>query len=356
MKKVIFICILMLMISILLAGCGNEENVSEKEITATYEKLNVDLELSEGENLTYCYCTDEQMVFSIGERTGAQAGPLVNTKYLILYNYKEGNIEKKFDINSDAYVYNAVPYLDGILFSTYENSSESDTLWEVQYISDNETVTIDRGNCESYEKMPAIAYLGENPIYVYEDIEEEYQCGVKMVENMNATSLIKESRFRLLDAEIHSNGSQYAFMADKTQDYSTYIIGDKDGIIREYELKDKLLNYSINKDFAICSLQNSDTDIKLLAINLKDGSDVYADAGRALYRMKGSGDTCLTVDSGFTMFAVNTGKTISKTQIELPEELENKKPSVMYYPLSEGRYAVKFDEDLFYIMKISYKS
>ena len=41
-----------------------------------------------------------------------------------IYDYSSGEITKEYPIDSEAYIYNAMPYNDGILFSTYGKLEE----------------------------------------------------------------------------------------------------------------------------------------------------------------------------------------------------------------------------------------
>ncbi|MEG1470785.1 MAG: hypothetical protein RSC31_09095, partial [Anaerovoracaceae bacterium] len=351
-------------ISLLMLGgmcsCGvAEEDISSKEPEVVYEQLKVDISQKKNEEISLCYCTPTEMVFSVGVRNGAMDGPLVNTERLVLYDYQKNNIAMQFQMNTDAYIYNAMPYKDGILYSTYGETGGMSTSWKVMFINSKGTKTIDKGYARQYDGMPCFGEINGKPIYVYEDIDgESYQCGVNIINDFVAVAIFTDENYSLCGSGIlPTNGTEYMLMMSKEKDdYATVVVGNEKGIIGRYPLKEKLAAYNINESYAICSTVKSQDEFSLLTIDLKEAKESNTDAGRPLFRITGGkGKSFVSVDSSFNMFAINAGKKTSKTTIEMPIEIYKGSQAVAYYPIEESKYVVSFDNKSYYRMTVIYK-
>lgn len=360
MKKIIFASICLVLVLYLL-GCQEKgtDNSSKAPVIA-YEKLNVDIDLLEAESPTCCYTDESQMIFSVGVRNGAQDGPLVNTTRLVIYDYSSGKITKEYLIDSEAYIYNAMPYGDGILFSTYGNLDEKKTLWKVQHISEKGIETIDRGYARSYDLIPNFGINKEGIIYCYEDIDEgEYTFGVKAVNGLNSDIVFsEESDYRLVNpGRFPCNNNNYMLMVGKLKDdYATMVIGDQSGITGKYPLKEKLSSYGINDNMAICSSVKTQDEYSLHTVNLKIREEDHTNSGRPLFRIEGSGDSFVSVDSKFNLFVINNSEEVTKVEFDPPGEIGKGYFSfVLFYPISNGNYIALFDNEHYYKMKVSYR-
>ncbi|MGF6376970.1 hypothetical protein M2140_002049 [Clostridiales Family XIII bacterium PM5-7] len=362
MKKGTFL-IIILVIILSLYGCNPTSTPStegEKKAEASYEEVTVDLGLQESESATCCYCTDSKMVFSVGKRNDAKTGPLVNTEYLMLYDYMDNGKTEKYSMKTEAYIYNAIPYKEGILYATYDGAYTDKTPWSVNYIDKNGIKELDSGTARNYENIPHFAMIEDVPVYVFEDFDKNsYRAGTKKVLDMKVESIFENADDEQLctSGVLPSNGKQYMIMVGSEEDeYATAVIGDENGIVKTHTLKEKLISYGINKDYAVCSTALNDNTFSMVAIDLADGTTSYTDAGRALYRITGGeGDSMVSVDYTFDMFSINTGEKSTKNKLNFPDGITKEEATIIYYPTSASSYIVSMDNNKYYKMTIIQK-
>lgn len=362
MKRGIYL-FLILLITMGLYGCNQTDSpdtLEEKQAQASYEEIKVDLDLLEGESETCCYCTDSKMVFSVGKRNGAKTGPLVNTEYLILYDYVDNSKTEKYTLKTDAYIYNAVPYQEGILYATYDQADGDKTSWKVNYIDKNGIKELDSGISRNYENVPHFAMINDFPVYVFEDVDQNgYRAGAKKVLDLNVESIFEDNDEKQLCTSgiLPSNGTQYMVMMGKEdEDFATMVIGDEHGIVQQHTLNEKLISYSINKNYAICSTAQNDNTFSIVSLNLVEGTVSNTDAGRALYRITGGeGDSMVSVDYTFDLFAINAGEKSTKNKLTFPAGITKEEATIIFYPTSASDYVVSMDQNKYYKMNIEYK-
>lgn len=366
MKKFLY-TLLALCIVFGLCGCAlskdkkdvKNENVkthSEKPLTVSYEKIDFEAKLGAGESMTCCSCSNSKMVFSVGKRNGKPEGPLVDTIYLMLYDYVNNKTPEKFVLNTNSYIYNAIPYKDGIIYSTYcIFPNEEKSKWEVNYIDKDGIKKLDEGISRTYDNMPRFAKLKHNIIYLYEDIKNgDYECGVRILSEQKIKTILTKADCKIIPGPFSSNGNQYMIMMRKDNDkYATVVVGDEKGILSETLLKHKLASYGINKDYVVCSTVIDDNHFSLLSIVLKSGTKYYTDFGIPLFRITGGmGSSMVSVDNNFKMYAIIPGDKSMKKEIPWPEGKQNG-ASIYYDPISPSKYIMSFDDE-YYIMKIQY--
>lgn len=152
-------------------------------------------------------------------------------------------------------------------------------------------------------------------------------------------------------------GHNYMLMVGKLKDdYETMVIGDQSGITGKYPLKEKLSSYGINDNMAICSSVKTQDEYSLHTVNLKTREEDHTNSGRPLFRIEGSGDSFVSVDSKFNLFVINNSEEVTKVEFDPPGEIGKGYFSfVLFYPISNGNYIALFDNEHYYKMKVSYR-
>ena len=285
-------------------------------------------------------------LFFLLEKNGHATGPLVNTERLLVVS--EDDVQE-IPMKIDPYIYNAVPFKNGVLYASYEYGDSGKCEWSVNYAEKGHTDLIDRGQCESYGNMPSIVYIGDIPYYQFtEKTSQGIWEGIKRVVDGEPELVFSYECSAMQEPLLVSNGTEYCYlMADGN--HPTYIIGDESGILYKNTIRKKMVDFGINDHTVVCSLAedvNGEAEYEMLAIDLDTGEEKYSDANQPYYRICGSGDAFLCVDWQFGLYLINKeGDSIQPEAAEYPESPDLNKRSVFFYSQQEGRLLAKFYED-----------
>lgn len=353
MNKKVFVATILA--AILLTGCAGNDSQQPSQLKSgeikevdSYEPLEIDLSLNEEESSTFCYADKTQMIFSVGRRNGRETGPLVDTEYVLKYNYQDREITGKYEWNRKSYIANAVPYSDGVLYSTYTAVDDDAVQWEVGYKDAQGTEIIDGGYCSDFENVPAFSIINGMPVYLFEDIGEKSNiCGVRAIEDsLETKDYIENKEWRLMQTTLDSNGSQYCFLV-KSEETPYLIVGDESGTIFEHEIDGSINAFDINQSKALLALQDQEGQCRLQTIDLNSKKVETLTTENEMYRLKGSfGDQCVCVDWEFKLYQIDIAdKTIC--ELELPSQFAgvSPNPTTFYLPISESKYIIMFETD-----------
>ncbi|MGN0732899.1 MAG: hypothetical protein ACI4LC_01850 [Emergencia sp.] len=323
--------IILISMSLFLWGCKSEES----------QNLEVDLDLAEKEYSTCCYANEKEIVFSIGERTGALIGPLVNTTKLIVYDIEMKKIVQNYDLCIEEYVYYAVPYENGIVYSLYQAREDDETYqWYIKYVSKKGEKLLDQGTCSTYDRMPMLGILDGVPVYLYENIADG-SYGVKKIENFQVDLLEEFYEGSLLSTEIHIADDQYCFMVEDDNQLNC-CFGNLTGILDEVEFEGQLISYGLNKEHIFISVATEEDTYCLYCIDTKNASIETFFMDQPLYRLTGSGQSMLCVDYQFNVYSVTIGQDVTLTEKFIKENDASGNASVFFFSVGEDNYIIAF--------------
>ncbi|MFR1722726.1 hypothetical protein [Emergencia timonensis] len=357
MRKILTIFILII-VSFGLFGCFsnrsdkgdcqfNHSLMEEGVLSVNYELLNPNLKLNDNESGFVCYVDKEVIVFSVGKRNKLDVGPLVDTEYLAVYNFKKKQVVRYFYTMTESFICDVIPYHNGILYSTYKRSRIEKQIfeWEVVYINSQGKKLLDEGQCTSYEMIPSFTLINSKPVYLLENISNgKYICCIKRITNMRLSTIFISKTYKLLETTIDGNGKQYCFLAVE-DNQPMLIIGDEKEILIEYKIQGKINSFDINKKYALISLQEDSLQQSLHTLDLKSKKELKYNFEEGLYRLTGgTGEDCLCVDWEFTPYQINLEKQCI-FKLKKPKKYENESQSISFYPISNLRYVISLDID-----------
>ena len=292
----------LLILMLILGGCGNGSGqasegqadsgsgadsqplkVSDESIQADYEKINVPEDLTaEGSRL--CYAGENSLVFATGKRNGASTGPLLDTEKLVIYDTETG-ARRDFPIYSAAYICEAMPYQNGLLYSDYAFEGDNDgVVWNVMYADDSGSVSLDSGRCSYFDSVPAFAQLAGKPFYLYENEGNEKGLGIKRVAGMKPEPVLQNSGFTAEKIQLCSKGEKLSFTGEK-ENSRYWVTCSADGDVSETELQGVSVFYGAAGDYALCRLSEPAAagEFCLGRLDLKTGCITEFETDIALY-------------------------------------------------------------------------
>lgn len=345
-----FLALSLLLIGVVFCtACRNEAE------DITYEPLELNFELEEGQSETGCYYGEEAIIFSVGERNERDEGPLVNTVSLILYDCANEKVVKEFLIDSEAYICSAIPYKDGILYLDYEGVFK-DVTWSLVFVDEKGKKLIKKGVCSSYQHTPVLRLVDETPVFFWENREgEAAKCGLSKIVDDEIVDVFEREKQDNGISYFTTNGEKYLFLEGR--EYGTFVIGDMSGIKHEYALDKKIISFTMTKECIVCSL-GEDDKYSLLEINLKNGKGKEVSMEKPLYRLESIGDnTCFGVYYDFESFMLNL-KSDKLSEAPAPEGLEGSRSPRAYFRVSKDKGIVIFSlpgekKDSYYMMTVN---
>jgi len=358
MKKHSVLAILVLIL-VLATSCRNRPVEKTTFENVIYTKIPLNFQIGNLQSETCCYADEENMIFSVGTKNGNPEGIGVFTDYLMLYNYNNGEVTKKYDIKSKGYVMNAVPYEDGILYTDYEGNL-GPTKWQIKFVNDKGIETFDEGTCNAYWGTPQIILMEGNPVYAWNDFPDkgEKAYGINKIIDRKTVNIFKEKREWRGDVQLSGNKEKY-FLTVETGDglydlQKKVVVGDLDKILFTYETEDVIISSDITKDYVVMSMAKSMDEKYLTKLRLSDGKAYTEEIGRDMYRIKGLEDnTCLFVDYDFNLFQTDLDSW-ERVDIPLPEEFLGTTHAAAYFPINKDKCIVHFGvkaDELYYIME-----
>ncbi len=366
-KKVI---VLMIAFCFLYVGCMPIDSGKSQNTSATYaepvlsdvEEINIPFAIEREEltgrmlnTMAVCYSDSKVLILSNVnmDRYNEDTTPIIpeirtDGIYLIELDSKNINF---FNVKNKGTIYEAVPYKDGIVYTSYISNEESDGIesilykWQVVYFDGNNEYLIDSG-CSGRGTAPEIALAKGQPIYVCENNDKgSYNVSIRKIEDKNYVTLKDFSNYEFWNV-LESNGTSYCFeLNDRKNGSSAIFAGNLDGIYIEKELPAICNSYSITDDYLVYSSGKEMEDAQILGISLDEQKEKIIKQTKRWYRMTGTvGNYCLMVDEGFNLYYVNI-EDAKVGQVILPERYEERWLSKGISPLSKESYIINADEE-----------
>lgn len=358
MKKFTIAMFAFMLISLtLMTSCQGEVIEKTTFENTTYSEIPLNFELDELQSETCCYVDEQIMLFTVGTRNGKPEGPLVSTDYMMTYDYKEGQIRAKYEVETEGYIFSAVPYEDGIIYVDYDGNL-AETKWQVRFISETENLILDEGESDSYAHTPRVTLIDGVPVYVWQNTPgEENVYGINKVVDMESLNIFKDEENTLSYVYFKDNSKEYCFLISKPDyTYGTIVVGDMNGIRYTYDLEEKLNSFGMTEDYVVCSTAESEEQKHLIKLKIDSGKAEEAAMSKHLYKLTGLEDnTCLLVDYDFNMFQLDVDSE-ELIGLPLPEEFLGQTHSTAYYPINRDKCIVEFgleDSDVYYMMEKS---
>ena len=293
-----------------LCACSKQ---SRQPPEPTVQPLPSPLTLSAEEDALMLCCEENRALLAVGHRNGAQEGPLHNTDYLLRWNYADGTSDK-VPIQSQAYITSAVFDKSDLLYVDYE-AADAHIAWSLIRCTEAGKTTLASGQADAYDRVPALFTLDKQPMYL---LAEDSGLSVCRVDGSKVSTVLTVPDCTMPDpVTVCSNGTQYAFLAAVNgAAYGTVFICDGSGILRQKELSKPVTTFAITDDYVVCGLGAPDADaFSCEAILISNGNTTTADAATPMWRLAGSGHSCLYVDGAFAphIFYPNTQQTDTLT-------------------------------------------
>ncbi len=337
-----FWILLCLLIPLCLCACTSRPKQPD---TPTVQQLASPLTLSEDESALVLCCTENSALLAVGHRNGAQTGPLYNTDYLLLWDYAKGTT-KKISVDSPAYIISAVPDGSDILYVDYEyvDDADDDSLlaWSLIRVGDAGRTVLSSGRASYFDRVPALFSVAGRPMCLCAD---DHGVSVYRIEDSGLVSSLSITD-AMFSVTVHSNGTQYAFLTDPYDaDYCKAYICDGSGILYQYELSQQVTTFAINDSYLVCGLGDPNTDrFSYEAIRLSDGTSSTAASTTPMWRLAGSGNSCLYVDDDFASYVLYPElQQVEKLAINQTATYKNW--PTLFYSAGASGYLVEMDID-----------
>lgn len=353
MRKKFITLLLFLVSTMFITSCYSEP----KEVT--YRPIALNFDILENQYETSCYHGEETLIFSIGENNGRQTGPFVNTTSLILYDHINEKVIKEFSVNTEAYVYSALPYQDGILYVDYDGTFEN-VKWKLTFINEEEKKIIKEGWCNNWDQTPVLSTIDNTPVFFWEDrVDGTVTLGLSKLVDGEIINIFEQAKQGSGNSYFTTNGHEYFFI--EGEEYGIFAVGDMSGLKQKYPLDKKLVSYTMTQKYIVCSLaENNDGEEKyyLLRIDINNGKEKRKEVSQHLYRLEGFGkNTCIGVYYDFRPFYIDL-KTLEISEGSYPPDREGSTCGKTYFRASENSgiaICSPYDQriDSYYFMTLS---
>ena len=348
-QKTVF---LLLLLTLVLATYGCKAELSEAET----DMLTMKYELSDEEELEPFYVSDTKIYAAVNKIDLSQT-EVPNfgaaTERFIVYDYKTGKEEARYNLDeNNAYIYHAMPFEQGIIYAVYtlpepDAAMDESIQWNVKYTSDEGTRVLDSGRCRSVYVMPGFAILDGDVYYLYENFNEKsgYGFGINRADLYNPETMMEEKDYSISETEFYSNGTDFAILVDGKHDV---LIGNAEGIYREYDLPEKMSHFGICKDYIFCCTTSNENQWTARSISLETGEEYMEEIKMPLYRISSmSGDELTCVDMRFDMYILRPGKKFEIVPVDATPEILTNRKYVRYYPYGDTKTLAQIDETKF---------
>lgn len=187
--------------------------------------------------------------------------------------------------------------------------------WSLIRYTEAEKTTLASGQADSYDRVPALFTLDKQPMYLLAD---DSGLSVFRVEGSEVSAVLTvPDSVMPSSVTVCSNGKQYAFFAAVNgSPHFTVFICDGSGILRQKDLSKPVTTFAITDDYVVCGLGTPDADaFSCESIPIGSGNTTTADSATPMWRLAGSGNSCLYVDGNFApyIFYPNTQQTDTLT-------------------------------------------
>jgi hypothetical protein len=314
---------------LLLTGCTNNVEISNNKPDdniinigeANYTVKNINVlpiikEKTSNEEIFVYYANSKYIVYGISYLNSSNEYLL--TKNLYTYDYNQGKIINKITFSQDCYVGDAIMNTNSNLYYSVvpiNKISTNSAIWEIHSNLNNTDNMIAKGRSSHPDNYPQFALLETNPIYLYENLNDnvsEYGCNSINDNHIstifkNKSNISNKNLNTLLSCEIVSNGVIASFMNYKDRVlYHTFI--DKDGIIQEYEFNNHMYHMGmINNGLIVSKIinQNQSNQYYQISIISPNGKEyAFKNINNcSYYRFTSSGkNESMAVDDYFNLY------------------------------------------------------
>lgn len=187
--------------------------------------------------------------------------------------------------------------------------------WSLIRYTEAGKTTLAFGQTDSYDRVPALFTLDKQPMYLLAD---DSGLSVFRVEGSEVSAVLTvPDSVMPSSVTVCSNGRQYDFFAAVNgSPHFTVFICDGSGILRQKDLSKPVTTFAITDDYVVCGLGTPDADaFSCESIPIGSGNTTTADSATPMWRLAGSGNSCLYVDGNFPpyIFYPNTQQTDTLT-------------------------------------------
>ena len=130
---------------------------------------------------------------------------------------------------------------------------------------------------------------------------EDTGISVYRVDGSAVSSVLNLTDYTMSDVTVCTNGTQFAFLASTNDDaYWTAFLCNASGILYQKELSQQVTTFAITGEYMVCGLGDPETQkYSYETIRISDGKVSTADSAVPLWRLTGSGSSCMYVDDAF---------------------------------------------------------
>ncbi len=346
--------VLLLVLALALTTYGCKGKLSEPEM----EVMNLKYDLAEDENLEPFYASETKIYAGVlkkepPSRLAPRFG--VTTEKFIVYDIENERIEVQYEPEDEGiYLYHAMPFEDGIIYAAYTlpepDASIDDSIpWYIKYVSDEGTRVLDSGRCSDKFSMPAFALLDGEVYYLYEIFDGNTECGfgISRADLYNPEIVVEEKNYRLSESEFYANGTDFVVLVEDGK--HSFLIGNAEGIYREYDLPEQMSNFAICKDYLFCCTTSDGHKWTARSISLKTGEEYTVETEGPIYRIASmTGDELACIVDEWDMHIFRPGKKFEMIPVESSEkEFHESRESVRYYPYGDTKTFAQLDDTKF---------
>ena len=260
--------------------------------------------IAQDELLESTYANEEISLFSLCKKSDEviMEGPAVETKELIIVNHLEKEIQVRVMVPEGYYIFNAVPFEDGIIYSTMPWRPDERTeykCWKVIFQSESEMKILKEGfNRGGYmgSYVPEFVVIKDSVFCLSENIDPEYTYELSQIymseAGVRCSTIFEENSGTktLLNCLMYDNGKELIFPTIN-EDVLEFVVADESGVIKNIPIHKKIYGFGINKDYAfVCTVG---TKLNLFSIH---GDTEKAIPCGALYSVKMMGNKIIAMD------------------------------------------------------------
>ena len=266
----------------------------------SYQELPIPEALASAHHLYRCYQDETYTLLSVCSRNEAQAGPMVKTDYLALYEQSGGMVS--YPLETDAYIISAIPYLDGVLYVDHAEQADGGVAWSVILTDGAKETVLDTGTASVYDHTPFLFLVQNMPYYLCRSPLNDYAgYSVKRIKKQTAVTVYAESDCRLMNIDACSNGEQFCCTVKyPLEEFSRLCVFDRNGIQYQHLLSGNPTSYTITDRYAVCNTGTEDNrKLTIEAVDLATGEvTMFHHPYGALYGLAGTGSICVCNASG----------------------------------------------------------
>ncbi len=213
---------------------------------------------------------------------------------------------------------------------------------------------MDFGICDSWWDAPRLFCLEEATVFLYTDEAlhgEAKTTGLKRIAGGQVERIAEYAHYTMKDSTVETNGTHYVFAAEDKAGGACLLVGDLKGLCAKMQIDGRLNSFGINEKEAFYSSIWGDNRAAVnrssfYGIDLQKGqAEKRREKVRPYYRLAGSGESLVCVDSGFNFYTVNAASGELQA-LEIPAQYREPGATVAIgaFSLGDDRYMVMFNE------------